>query len=183
MPKHIAALLLILIGIVSAAFTQNNSASKTAGVGAVTFERARTIFAPSPAAVSSAEREAFDLINQKRADAGLEPLRWSDELATIARKHSEDMAEFKFFSHRGTDGSMVDNRADKLGISNWSAIGENIAFNRGYTDAASFAVTSWMNSPAHRENLLNKRWKESAIGVAILPDGTYYFTQVFLLRD
>ena len=71
----------------------------------------------------------------------------------------------------------------ELGIKNWSAIGENIAFTRGYADAASFAVDRWMESAGHRENLLDKRWNQSAIGVAILPDGTYYFTQVFLLRD
>jgi uncharacterized protein YkwD len=108
---------------------------------------------------------------------------WNEQLSNLARVHSQDMAEQKFFSHRGSDGSMVDDRADKLGVANWSAIGENIAFLRGYDEAARSAVERWMESPAHKKNLLDKRWKETGMGVAILPDGTYYFTQVFILRD
>lgn len=183
MSTRIAALLFILIGSTTAAFTQDNSGSKAVGVAAVSFERPRVAFTPSRAAVTAAEREIFDLINKKRAEAGLESLSWSSDLATLARQHSDDMAEFRYFSHRGNDGTMVDDRADKLGISNWTAIGENIAFARGFDDAALCAVDQWMKSTAHQKNLLDKRWKETGIGVAILPDGTYYFTQVFLLRD
>jgi uncharacterized protein YkwD len=45
-----------------------------------------------------------------------------------------------------------------------------------------FAVERWMKSPKHRENLLSSRWKESGIGIAVTGNGTYYFTEVFLLR-
>ncbi|HEY2865810.1 MAG TPA: CAP domain-containing protein [Pyrinomonadaceae bacterium] len=182
----LAALLLAVFALAAAAISQNNSASASLGISAsanVDLSRTRYVVATDAAAVSSAEMEAFDLINKKRADAGLEPLAWNEQLAALAREHSDDMAEFKYFSHKGTDGTMVDARADKLGIMNWSAIGENIAFNRGYSDAPSFAVTCWMESPGHRQNILDKRWNQSGIGAAILPDGTYYFTQVFLLRD
>jgi len=181
-----AALLLTVLALATAAISQNNSATSLVGVStSATADLARTryVVATDAAAVSSVEKEAFDLINKKRSDAGLEPLVWNEQLAALAREHSDDMAEFKYFSHKGTDGTMVDARADKLGIINWSAIGENIAFNRGYSDAASFAVSCWMESPGHRQNILDKRWNQSGIGAAILPDGTYYFTQVFLLRD
>lgn len=77
---------------------------------------------------------------------------------------------------------MVNNRADLLGIRNWRSIGENIAYNRGYDNPAEFTVGCWMKSDSHRENLLDNRWKESAIGVAVANDGSFYFTQVFLLR-
>jgi uncharacterized protein YkwD len=50
------------------------------------------------------------------------------------------MAQYHFFSHRGLDGSMVDDRAEQMGIFNWRDRGENIAFNRGYDDPAGFAV-------------------------------------------
>jgi uncharacterized protein YkwD len=93
------------------------------------------------------------------------------------------MADSNNFSHRGSDGSMVDDRADKLGINNWSAIGENIAYLRGFDDVAASAIEKWLESPSHKKNLLDKRWKETGIGVVVLPDGTYYLTQVFLLRD
>ena len=128
------------------------------------------------------ERQVFDLINKTRTENGDAPLVWSDQAAAIAREHSADMASNKYFSHRGTDGTMVDDRAERLGLSNWQAIGENIAFVAGVQNPAEFTVARWMESPAHRGNLLDKRWTESPIGVALRPDGTIYFTQVFILK-
>lgn len=128
------------------------------------------------------ERRAFDEINKQRTAIGLQVLIWSDDAAKIARLHSENMGNFNFFSHQGLDGSMVNERADRLGISKWRAIGENIAFNKGYKNPIEFAVECWMKSSGHRENVLNARWKESGIGIAITADGAYYFTQVFLER-
>ncbi|MGI8641675.1 MAG: CAP domain-containing protein [Pyrinomonadaceae bacterium] len=130
----------------------------------------------------SCERQVFEFINKKRTEISLTPLIWNDDIAKIARIHSENMASNKFFNHAGLDGSMVNNRADAIGLSKWRAIGENIAYNRGYANPLEFVVEGWMKSPAHRENILNNRWQESGIGIAITADGTYYFTQVFLLR-
>lgn len=132
--------------------------------------------------VASVEQTVFNLINQKRAELGLKPLIWNDDLEKIARGHSENMAEYDFFSHRGLDGKAVSDRADSAGLSKWRSIGENIAFNRGYADPIAKAVDLWLNSPSHKNNLLSATWKESAVGVAITEDGSYYFTQVFLLR-
>ena len=182
MLKPIAAVSLLLTAFLSAAISQTNSTSDNRDFQVAAYTRVREAKAPS-ALIASVEKEAFEFINKKRADIGLEPLVWNDELAAVARLHSQDMADQKYFSHRGSNGSMVDDRADKMGVKNWSAIGENIAFERGFDDAANFAVDRWMESPAHKQNLLDKRWKETGMGVAILPDGTYYFTQVFLLRD
>lgn len=130
----------------------------------------------------SLEKKAFELINGKRLEKGLQPLKWSDEVAKIARLHSQNMANYKFFSHTGLDGSLVNDRADRLGVSRWRAIGENIAFNRGYQNPVEFAVERWMLSTSHMQNLLNDRWKESGVGVAVANDGSYYFTQVFMVR-
>ena len=77
---------------------------------------------------------------------------------------------------------MVDDRADKLGLGEWRAIGENIAFLKGFQNPVESAVEKWMQSTSHRQNLLNAQWSDSAVGVAITADGRYYFTQVFLLR-
>lgn len=134
------------------------------------------------ALVSQIERQAFNVLNLKRAEHGLPPLIWSEDMAKVARAHSQEMAQFKFFSHTGRNGSMVDDRADSLGFKKWKAIGENIAYNRGYENPAEFACERWMLSTSHRENILNSRWREAGIGVAITSDGTYYFTEVFIVR-
>jgi uncharacterized protein YkwD len=128
------------------------------------------------------EQQIFVLINAERIKNGLAELEWSESLAAVARVHSEDMANTKFFSHRGSDGSMVDERADRLGLGVWRSIGENIAYMRGFEDPAVLAVSKWLESTAHRKNLLGATWKESAVGVAVTGDGTYYMTEVFLLR-
>jgi uncharacterized protein YkwD len=92
------------------------------------------------------------------------------------------MAEYSFFSHKGLDSKMVSDRADELGSRQWRAIGENIAFNRGFQDPISKAVDLWLDSPSHRRNLLDPNWKESAVGIAVAGDGSYYLTQVFWVR-
>jgi uncharacterized protein YkwD len=128
------------------------------------------------------ERVAFQILNQKRAEAGQPALTWSEPLAAVARLHSQNMAEFNFFSHRGLDGKMVSGRADDNHIGKWRSIGENIAFSKGFKDPVAKAVDLWMNSPAHHQNLMDANWKETAVGIAVAPDGSFYFTQVFLRK-
>ena len=130
----------------------------------------------------SLERAAFNVLNQKRAESGLSPLAWSEQLAAVARLHSRNMAEFSFFSHKGLDGKMAAQRAAQMGVGQWRSIGENIAFSRGFQDPVAHALRLWLDSPAHRQNLLDGNWKETAVGVAVAEDGSYYFTQVFLRK-
>ncbi|MFN0280246.1 MAG: CAP domain-containing protein [Pyrinomonadaceae bacterium] len=130
----------------------------------------------------SLEQTAFELLNQKRIHNGLQPLVWNEKVAAIARLHSQNMADLKFFSHRGRDDKMVSDRADDAGLGRWRAIGENIAYNRGYQDPIAKAVELWLDSPSHRHNLLDNSWKETAIGIAVTADGSYYLTQVFLKK-
>lgn len=130
---------------------------------------------------TSLEKVAFDLINEIREERGLEPVSWNEEVARVARIHSQSMAQNDYFSHQGIDGLWVNDRAKRNGVRGWRAIGENIAYNRGYDNPAEFAVERWMKSTSHRKNAMHKRWEESGIGVAIGPDGkTFYFTQVFM---
>lgn len=142
---------------------------------------------PSPTndLVSRARRMELDLFSQLnaiRVKEGLHELVWNDDVAAVARLHSTNMAEQNFFSHRGSDGSMVDDRADKVGLGKWRLIGENIAYVRGFDDPGPVAVEKWLESTSHRENLLRPNWEFSAVGVAITADGVVYITQVFLLR-
>ena len=134
------------------------------------------------AAALAIEQDAFQLINVERSLAGLPALKWNEKLAKVARLHSQNMANYNFFSHKGADGLMVDERADQVGLGKWQAIGENIAFMQGYPNPAAVAVEKWLLSASHRSNLLNPQWSDSAVGVAMTEDGKVYFTQVFLLR-
>lgn len=128
------------------------------------------------------EKKAFKLINEKRLLSGLKPLIWNDKVANLARNHSQNMAKHRFFSHIGLNGRSIDQRALDFGLDKWESIGENIAYNKGFKFPAQFAVERWMLSSTHRENLLNRRWKESGIGLCITEDGIYFFTQIFIVE-
>lgn len=147
----------------------------------------RSSFAPdsetSAASLMALEQDTFQLINVERGLAGLPALKWNEKVAKLARLHSQNMADHNFFSHKGSDGSMVDARADKLGLGNWQAIGENIAFMKGFQDPAANAVEKWLLSASHKNNMMSPQWSDSAIGVAMTEDGKVYFTQVFLLKN
>ncbi len=134
------------------------------------------------AIVVSMEQQAFQVLNAKREQIGLSTLEWNDEIAELARMHSENMAGSKFFNHTDLDGRTVDERAERVGLVEWKAIGENIAYLRGHKNPAEAAVENWMKSTGHRQNVLNERYNQSAVGVAVAADGSYYFTQVFMLR-
>ena len=132
--------------------------------------------------VRSMEERVFELINEERSKYGVQPLIWLDKAAITARSHSDDMAEFQYFSHADLGGRRVDDRADEVGLKDWRQIGENIAWLSGTTDPAKRVVDCWMNSEGHRHNILNPKFRETGLGLAISKDEKYYFTQVFVFR-
>lgn len=133
-------------------------------------------------AASGDERRAFDLINVERQRRGLRPLVWDGGLTRIARYHSENMARGGFLNHVDRDGLDLKGRAEVLGLHGWKALGENIAYNQGFSDPTAFAVERWMVSEKHRENILSDEFTHAGVGVARASDGTFYFTQVFMKR-
>jgi uncharacterized protein YkwD len=128
------------------------------------------------------EQDILDLINKERTANNLQPLAWDPKVAELARLHSKDMGWNNYFNHRGLDGKMVSDRAEANGL-DWHMIGENIAMVSGFSDPVNHVVTGWLQSPGHRKNILDPRWKETGIGIFITSNGTYYFTQVFLSKQ
>lgn len=147
-----------------------------------TTAKPKSVFNKKAVNVFDVERRVFELINEKRTEAGLQALVWNENIARVARLHSESMAANDFFSHEGADGKLVGSRADAAGIKHWRKIGENIAYNRGYADPSVCAAEKWMLSPGHRANILTGDWKESGIGVAVTEQGVFYFTQIFIVK-
>lgn len=144
-------------------------------------EPRRAYSAPSANAMGL-ERRAFDLINSQRIAQGQSPFIWDAELCRMARQHSENMATRNFFDHTGPDGRDMVERAHNSNIRGWSALAENIAYNQGFEDPAAFVVQRWMRSSKHRDNVMNRAFTRSAIGVARAADGRIFFTQVFIAR-
>ncbi len=128
------------------------------------------------------EQRAFELVNAERIRIGENPLIWDEDLCRLAREHSSNMAEKRFFDHVTPDGRDMAARARSQGIQGWHALAENIALNQGFDDPAGLAVERWMQSKMHRTNILYAAFSRSAIGVARAADGTFYLTQDFVSK-
>jgi uncharacterized protein YkwD len=131
---------------------------------------------------TSLELHTFELVNSERAKNGLRPLVWDAELTRMARLYSEKMASQNFFSHKAPDGEGLRERSRASGIVGFKRLGENLAYNKGFTDAATCAVVGWMRSEGHREHILDGEFTRSGMGIARSADGRVYFTQVFAVR-
>jgi uncharacterized protein YkwD len=138
--------------------------------------------APIAATAISIEEQVFGAINQFREEQHLAPLSMAKDLANVARLHSQDMATRNYFDHISPDGNTMRKRVLSFGITNWNRLAENIAMNFGHNDPASVAVRGWLNSPAHRQNILDQDLTETGIGVAFDAKGRIYLTQLFARR-
>src|SRR5699024_1675202 len=97
------------------------------------------------------EQEVVDLTNQERKKQGLAPLEIESELSVVSKDKSKDMLNNQYFSHDSpTYGSPFD-MMEQYGIS-YRTAGENIAKGQSSPEEV---VNGWMNSPGHRENILN----------------------------
>lgn len=136
---------------------------------------------PSPIptqAILDMEQSVFDQINAERATAGLDELVMDEAIRKAARAHSADMVARGFFDHVNPDGHGPAWRLDHAGIVYVSA-GENIAFTNSPTPGDT-AVTGWMASPLHRDNILRPQYDRTGLGVATDGAGGFYFTQDFI---
>jgi uncharacterized protein YkwD len=135
--------------------------------------------APSAATVAAVAEATLCLLNGERADQGLAPLAANDKLATAAAAYAQDLVAGSYFSHTGRDGSDVLDRIERTGYIRddrpWR-VGENLAWGTGALATPASIVRAWMNSPGHRANILNARYREIGVGVApgnpARPDGT-----------
>ena len=131
-------------------------------------------------------RATVCLINQRRASRGLRRLRLDRRLSKAAVWHTHDMVHRHYFAHISLNGNDIvarlrKSRYIKPGFG-WM-VGENLAWGSGTSGTPREIVTAWMNSPAHRRNMLNRRYREIGIGVLVgapqrveLPAATYTTT-------
>lgn len=129
--------------------------------------------ASSGAALDSSERAVVRLINGYRARNGVPTLLVGPALSRAAQAHSTDMARRGYFDH----GAFVA-RLRRFGV-RAPYVGENIASGtRPLTPAR--IVRMWIESPPHRENLLDRGFRR--IGVGEAGDSTRLVTADFAGR-
>lgn len=126
--------------------------------------------------IAPLEQAILDLTNEERKKEGLPPLKVNEKLFQIARSHSQNMAKQEKLDHV-LDGKDPTHRAKEVGYGPFVA--ENCAWGQR---TAAEVVRTWMNSPGHRANLLNKTATEVGIGYSVNQRSGAYYTMVFGFR-
>jgi uncharacterized protein YkwD len=129
--------------------------------------------APSAWNVERVRDATVCLINRERAAHGESPLAQNSRLEQAAQSHTESMAFGNYFEHVGPRG---DTPADRLRASGYiysSQVGyeiaENIAWGTFSQGTPRAIVAAWMSSAGHRQNILNSRFRDTAVGVSPHP--------------
>lgn len=115
----------------------------------------------------AAEKEMLNEVNKERRSRGIRVLEvGSQALINVARRHCEDMFERGYFSHYTLEGLSPFDRMTRGGIS-FSFAGENLAL----APNTQLAMQGLMQSPGHKENILQANFGH--VGIGIIDGGIY----------
>ncbi|WP_347561129.1 CAP domain-containing protein [Senegalia massiliensis] len=135
---------------------------------------------PKPSVPISSSRqfelEVIKLVNVERQKIGLVNLIESKSLTNVARYKSKDMITYNYFSHQSPTYGSPFNMLKKFGIT-YKHAGENLAAGQRTPESV---VNSWINSPSHKKNILNKNFTKIGIGYIKDNNGYPFWTQMFI---
>ena len=117
--------------------------------------------------------EVFRLTNAERGKAGLPALSSMPALTLTAVTRAKET--IRSFSHDRPDGRSCFTAFDENYVS-YTLAGENIAMGQR---TPTEVVSGWMDSPGHRENILNEEFGHLGVGVALDSSGRLYWSQNF----
>ena len=118
------------------------------------------------------EMKVVRLVNEERIKAGLAPLEADPGLMQFARERSEDMVKRGYLGHNDPVTGQY------LGGNNWENATQLLRTINLASENTRRAVSNWMKSPGHKQNILLANTKRTGVGIAI---GNSYIivTQVF----
>ncbi|MFD8951771.1 CAP domain-containing protein [Streptomyces xanthophaeus] len=102
--------------------------------------------------------KVLQLVNEARTAAGCQPLTVDPKLTAAAQEYANDTTT----SHKGSDGSSVEDRLKKAGAT-FSASAENIAWGSG---DEKVHVDGWLASTGHAGNIKNCNFTKTGVAVA-----------------
>lgn len=100
--------------------------------------------------------------NAYRAEQGASFLGRNNLLDQVAAQKLNDMFSQQYFEHINPQGVGAGDLVKNVGY-RFIVVGENLALGNFHDDKT--LVDAWMNSPGHRANILNSKFRE--IGVAV----------------
>jgi len=120
--------------------------------------------------------QVLQLVNLERAEAGLTPVVRNTALSKMAGEYACRMIEGAFFGHKdAASGAGPLERAISSRYS-FHAIGENLAAGQ---ETAAEVMKVWMESPSHRDIILDPLWKDAGIAVRLGGEYAIYWVQEF----
>ena len=109
--------------------------------------------------VNAFELEVLRLTNLERTNRGLAPLTLNPAIAMAARYKSQSMTDLRYFDHvNPVFGEFTNMSRELFGV---QIVSENLAL---WQRTPQEVVNGWMNSPGHRDNILNPRFTEIGVG-------------------
>lgn len=105
-------------------------------------------------------QEMVDMINQTRYANGLGQVWFDDVLGNAAGAHARDMAQRNYLSHDTPEGWSAHFRARGWGWPDFLPFGEII----GSASEPGQMLQQWLNSPMHRGQILDGRYRQIGIG-------------------
>lgn len=100
--------------------------------------------------------------NEERLANGKQSLSLNEKLNKAAQAKAEDMASRDYWSHNTPDGKEPWVFVIDAGYE-YKKAGENLAYGFRNSEAT---IGGWMNSPSHRDNLLDESYTEAGFGYA-----------------
>jgi uncharacterized protein YkwD len=129
-----------------------------------------------PAQAEQWRAEILALVNAERQRAGLNPVVNSAALTMQATQYACEMIQYDFFDHvNPVTGSTLGDRAREFGYE-FYVVGENLGAGQATPQQV---FRDWMNSPGHRRNVLDPRFVELGVGVAVGGRYQIYWVQEF----
>jgi uncharacterized protein YkwD len=107
-------------------------------------------------------QKVLNQTNEERQKLGLSILKYSDTLSQSAAAKATDMFTNNYWAHNSPAGKTPWDFFKSAGYK-YSVAGENLAKDFYDTDGL---IKAWMNSPTHRDNIVNPKYQE--IGIAVV---------------
>jgi uncharacterized protein YkwD len=182
MPRSLIPALVLLVAICASSAAQSvATASESEGNNQRSFQPTPQPTPKSIAAAASsanenpsAEAALLDSVNRSRAQAGVAPLAMDDTLREAARLHAGRMVATRSLEHQFPGEPALLQRIANVSPLPLDRAGENIANVLCVSDAHNLL----MNSPPHRQNILDPKFNLAGIA-AIWSRGHLYVVQDF----
>ena len=121
---------------------------------------------------SSNEIDTMNLINDYRVSVGLKALSKINYVSLKSEEHDNEMIADNTVSHNG----FVARSEDIMKVLGATTVSENVAYNYNTPQAA---VEAWLNSPAHKVNIVGD-YTNFGISIRLDSAGRKYYTNIFV---